>query len=143
MLEEIGLRGFALRRLLARHSALTATLIVAIPWALVHFALIVLHPPDGRAALAEGLSLLAMAVPHTWVFIKSQRNVWVATILHWAFNVMGSVAGPYRAVPEAESFWYMTVSACVIAAALILFDWRTWFARPAGTPASKAVPSAA
>ena len=143
LFEEIGLRGFALNRLLDRHSAFTAALIVGIPWALIHFGLIVLHPPDGRSALAEGLSVLVIAIPHAWVFVRSGRSVLVATALHWVYNVSGSVAGPYRALPEAEAFWYTLVSTCLISAVLVMLDWRMWFARPAENVPGEALPSAA
>jgi uncharacterized protein len=136
LLEEIGWRGFALRRLLDRHSPFAATLIVGIPWGLIHFGLTLLALPD-RSPLVGGLTVLASAFPLTWIFVKSGRNVLVATVLHFAFNAFGSVAGPGRAISEAEALQFLLISTCLVAATLVLIDWRMWFARPAETNAGQ------
>jgi membrane protease YdiL (CAAX protease family) len=143
LLEEIGWRGFALRRSLDRYSPFVATLIVGIPWGLIHFGLTVFALSDGRSPVAEGLTLLAAAFPLTWIFIKSGRNVLVATALHYVFNVSGSIAGPARAISMEETVWFLLASTCLVAAVLVLIDWRMWFARPTETKAGTAVPSAA
>lgn len=131
LVEEIGLRGFLLERLLERHSPVVATLIVSVPWALVHFALVTLFPPDGRSAIAEGISVFAGAIFISWIFIKSGHSVLVATVGHWAFNVFGSVTGIYNVLPESEAFWFFTLSTCLVSVVLIAIDWKLWFAQPA------------
>jgi membrane protease YdiL (CAAX protease family) len=141
LLEEIGWRGFALRRLLDRYSPFTATLLVGVPWGLIHVGLTLAALPD-RSALIGGLTVLAGAFPLTWIFIKSGRNVLVATALHFALNASGSVAGPGRVVSEAEALWFLFASTCLVAAVLVLIDWRMWFTRPAEIKANKAVLSA-
>ncbi|MCZ7544238.1 MAG: CPBP family intramembrane metalloprotease [Anaerolineae bacterium] len=62
LLEEIGWRGFALRRMLDRYSPFTATVIVGIPWALLHVVLFVLFVPDA-SPIAEGLVVLPSRFP--------------------------------------------------------------------------------
>jgi uncharacterized protein len=138
LLEEIGWRGFALRRSLDRYSPFVATLIVGIPWGLVHFGLTLLALTDGRSPLIGGLAVLASAFPLTWIFIRSGRNVLVATVLHFVFNASGSIVGPARVVGEAEALLFLTASTCLVAAALVLIDWRMWFARLAVTNAGQA-----
>jgi membrane protease YdiL (CAAX protease family) len=142
LLEEIGWRGFALRRSLDQYSPFVATLIVGIPWGLIHFGLTLVALPD-RSPLVGGLTVLALAFPLTWIFIRSGRNVLVATVLHFVSNAAGSVAGPARVVGEAEALLFLTASACLVAAVLIVIDRRIWFARPAETKVSTALPSAA
>ena len=142
LLEEIGWRGFALRRSLDRYSPFVATLIVGIPWGLIHFGLTLFFMPD-RSPVAGGLTVLALAFPLTWIFIRSGRNVLVATVLHFVSNAAGSVAGPARVVGEAEALLFLTASACLVAAVLIVIDRRLWFARPAETRVGAAVPAAA
>jgi membrane protease YdiL (CAAX protease family) len=136
LLEEIGWRGFALRRLLDRYSPFTATLMVGIAWGLVHFGLTLFLMPD-RSPVAGGLAVLAAAFPHTWIFIKSGRNVLVATVLHFVFNAAGSVVGPARVIGEPEALLFFAASTCLTAAAFILIDRRMWFARPVGTHAGE------
>jgi uncharacterized protein len=140
LLEEIGWRGFALRRLLDHTSPVTATLIVGIPWALVHFPLYLVFPL-GNSPIAEALAVLAFAFPLTWIFIKSGRLVLVATVLHAAGNAFGSIVG-VGAIPAAEANWFQFASACLIIAVLLLIDRRLWFARPTEAKAGEVVPSA-
>lgn len=127
LLEEIGWRGFALRRLLDRYSPFTATLIIGIPWALLHFALFLFFEPT-VSPVAEGLAVLVFAFPLTWIFIKSGGNVLVATVLHSGLNAFSFVAA---GIPPAVALWYIFASGCLVVAVLIVIDRHMWFARPA------------
>jgi membrane protease YdiL (CAAX protease family) len=138
LLEEIGWRGFALRRLLEQHTPFTATLIVGIPWALLHFGLWVVFVPN-VSPIGEGLAVLTLASLHTWIFVRSGRSVLIATVLHGAVNSFGSLVST-NISPE-EGIWFLLASAVLVAAILLLADWRMWFARPAETEASEMVPS--
>jgi membrane protease YdiL (CAAX protease family) len=139
LLEEIGWRGFALRRLLDQYSPFNATLIVGIPWALLHFALFLFFEPN-VSPVAEGLTVLVFAFPLTWIFVRSARNVLVATVLHSALNAFSFVAA---SIPPAVALWYIFASGCLVVAVLIVIDRRMWFARPAESKAAAVVPSAA
>jgi membrane protease YdiL (CAAX protease family) len=130
LFEEIGWRGFALRRLLDRHSPFTATVLIGFPWALLHFALFLGFAP-GVSPIAEMLVVFTFALPLTWVYVRSGRNVLVATVLHGALNAFGIVAAN---VPSADLLWLVLASAILIDAGLVLIDRRTWFARPADAP---------
>jgi membrane protease YdiL (CAAX protease family) len=138
LLEEIGWRGFALRRLLDRYSPFAATVMISIPWALLHFGLVLVFVPDG-SPWAEALVVLSFTLPLTWVFVKSGRNVLVATVLHSGMNAFSFVAAN---IPPAEALWFVLASACLIDAVLVLIDGRTWFARPTEAKTGEAVPSA-
>ena len=139
LLEEIGWRGFALRRLLDRYSPFNATLIVGIPWALLHVVLFLLFAPE-VSPIAEGLVVLAFALPLTWIFVRSGRNVLVVTVMHGAMNAFGIVAAN---IAPAEALWFVLASASVVAVVLLLIDWRMWFARPAEMQVGESVPFAA
>jgi membrane protease YdiL (CAAX protease family) len=137
LLEEIGWRGFALRRLLNRHSPAAASLIIAIPWGIIHLALVFLYIP-GRTGIWDGLAILPITFALTWIFVKSNHKVLATTVLHIALNSFTFVA---PLIPEGE--WLAVISYSLIAAILVLFDWRMWFVRPAVTSADAIVPSAA
>ena len=143
LLENIGWRGFALRRALDRHAPFVATLIIGVAWGLIHVGLAIVALTDGRSPVAEGFTVLAVAFPITWIFIKSGRNVLVAMILHYVFNISGSIAGPGRALSMAETIWFLLASACVVAVFFIAIEWRKWFAQPLATNAPEVVRSAA
>jgi uncharacterized protein len=135
--EEIGWRGFALPRLLDRHSPFVATLITGIPWALLHFALF-LYAAPGASAVGEMLAVLSFALPLTWVYIRSGRNVLVAAVLHGAMNAFAIVG---TSIPPAETLWFVVASSCIVGAFLVLIDWRMWFTRRAETTTGHAAPS--
>jgi membrane protease YdiL (CAAX protease family) len=137
LMEEIGWRGFALRRLLNRHSPIAASLIIAIPWGLIHVLLVFLYVP-GRTGLWDGLAIFPIAFALTWIFVKSNHMVLVATVLHISLNTF-TFAAPL--ITEGE--WLAVISYSLISAVLVLLDWRMWFARPAETKVGEAVPSAA
>jgi membrane protease YdiL (CAAX protease family) len=126
LLEEIGWRGFALRRLLDRHSPFAATLAIGIPWALLHFALFLFFAP-GSSAVAEMLVVLTFTLPLTWVYVRSGRSVIVATVLHGSLNAFGIVAAN---IPPAETLWFAFASACIVDVLIVLIDWRLWFTQP-------------
>jgi membrane protease YdiL (CAAX protease family) len=137
LLEEIGWRGFALRRLLKRHSPVAASLIIGVPWGLIHLLLVFLYVP-GRTGIWDGLAILPLTFALTWIFIRSSHRVLVATVLHISLNTFTFVA---PLIPEQE--WLAVSSFSLIAVVLILMDWRLWFARPAETQVGETVPSAA
>jgi uncharacterized protein len=85
--EEIGWRGYALPTLQARHSALVASVIVGVVWA-------VWHVPK---FLTEGsaqdfpfpiflLDTLAKAILFTWVYNSTRGSLLMVTLLHAALN---------------------------------------------------------
>jgi membrane protease YdiL (CAAX protease family) len=135
LLEEIGWRGFALWHLLERRSLLTASLMIGIPWALLHFVLFAMFVPEG-SPLAEALVVLAFAFLLNWSFVRSGRKVLVSTTLHGALNAFAIVGA---AIPPAEVLWFVLASACLIVAAVTLLDRRIWFAGPEKTAERQAV----
>lgn len=85
--EEIGWRGFALPRLQARHSALVASLVIGIVWALWHI------PKFLTAGSAQNYSFslyvvdtVAKAVLFTWVYNSTRSSLLTVTLLHAAMN---------------------------------------------------------
>jgi uncharacterized protein len=89
--EEIGWRGFALPRLLSRHNALAASLILGVLWALWHLPLVGLWT-EGSAMYLQPVWLLLVDIPakavlFTWVFLHTRGSVLLAVQLHGATNL--------------------------------------------------------
>ncbi len=89
--EEAGWRGFALPRLQARHSALVASLGLALAWALWHIPLF-FYRPGYTSMSAAGivgwfLSLLTGAVLLTWLYNESRGSILVVAFFHAAIDV--------------------------------------------------------
>jgi membrane protease YdiL (CAAX protease family) len=90
--EEVGWRGFALPRLQAQRSALGATVLLSIAWALWHIPLFLYRPgymsmgPTGAAAWF--LSLLTGGVLLTWLYNESRGSLLVVALFHAAVDVV-------------------------------------------------------
>lgn len=89
--EEVGWRGFALPRLQAKHSALTATLLLTLGWAVWHAPLFLYRP--GYVSMGLGgslgwlLSLLTGAVLLTWLYNESRGSLLVVAVFHASIDV--------------------------------------------------------
>jgi uncharacterized protein len=138
LLEEIGWRGFALRRLLDRNSPFVATLLIGIPWALIHFGLFLFHEVPNTSPIAEMLTVFAWSFPLTWIYVKSGRNILVATVLHGALNGFGFLT---ISIPPAEVLWFSVATACIVDVILVLVDRRMWFSRPTQPMATQVMSS--
>jgi uncharacterized protein len=89
--EEVGWRGFALPRLQARHSALVATLLLTLAWALWHLPLFFYRPgytEMGVAGVAGWFfSLLTGGVLLTWLYNESRGSILAVALFHAAVDV--------------------------------------------------------
>lgn len=87
--EELGWRGFALPRLLTRHNALVASLILGVLWALWHLPLVwtedsvMYHQPLWLLLV----DITAKSVLFTWVFLHTRGSVLLAMLFHGATNL--------------------------------------------------------
>jgi uncharacterized protein len=102
--EELSWRGFALPRLLSRHNALAASLILGVLWALWHLPLVW---TEGSAMYLQPVWLLLVDIPakavlYTWVFLRTRGSVLLAVLLHGATN-------PFVVSPGLSSSGDLTV----------------------------------
>ena len=87
--EEPAWRGFALPRLLERHQALTASLLLGVVWGLWHLPLVF---TEGSALFGQPIWLMltdivAKSVLFTWVFLRTRGSVLLAALLHGSTNL--------------------------------------------------------
>lgn len=123
--EEYGWRGFALDRLQSRWNALTASLALGFLWGLWHLPL---HFMSGTTQevipVAEFiLKQMVGAIFYTWVYNNTNRNVFLAILLHALWNVFGGLI-PYWVTSEGR--WVNFGVELLIAAALVfIYGART------------------
>lgn len=91
--EEIGWRGYALPHLQKRHSALTATLIIGVLWALWHIPAFFYKDTYVAMGLVAGLpllllSIIAASVVFTWLYNGSGGSLLVVIIFHALFDLL-------------------------------------------------------
>ena len=129
--EELGWRRFALERVLKSRSPIEASLLLGLPWALIH--LVVLLPgmiSTGAAAFPQTLVLLALSIFLTWTYIHSGGSLLAVTLLH---GVQNGLVVLNRGLDIAEATWLMMGVFIVLALLFIYFDRRMFFARPVGS----------
>lgn len=113
--EELGWRGFALRRLQALYPAAQAALVVGVLWALWHLPLFLL--PAGPLSMADKpvvawvAGVLAQPFILTWLFNRAAGSLPVVMLYHVAANACGAWLG----VP---SEWALTALKVALAAGL-------------------------
>jgi len=97
--EEVGWRGYALPALQARYSALIASLILGVLWALWHLP--VFFNPDTLYSNLPFLQFLAYIVPFavltTWVFNSTGGSVLMAMFFHAVLNASTDL---WKTIPE-------------------------------------------
>ena len=83
--EELGWRGYALPKLLGRHSPLLAGLIVGVLWGSLHLALTLPGMINaGAPPLPTLLGLIGLSVLVTWLYIRTNGNLLLTSLLHAA-----------------------------------------------------------
>lgn len=115
--EELAWRGYAVPRLLGVMSPLRASLVLAIPWTIMH---LVLQLPggvnEGAAVWATVLSIFAYSVVLTWVFVGTGGSVLMSALVHTGLN---GVVPIMRGVDPDTSWAIRAVLAAVIAVAVV------------------------
>lgn len=132
--EEFGWRGYALPRLEARYSPVTATLVLGTLWGLWHLPVIAADPEFQHGLDAAALvpvvalslvSVIGYAFLLTWLFNRT-GSVLIAVLLHAGFNTANELLAPLP-IEAAEGAAYevlslaMTGTLVVVVAALIVF----------------------
>ncbi len=96
--EEIGWRGYALDRLLAKHSALSASVIIGVVWALWHVPLFFVPGTfqhelglDSVRFWIFSATLVPLSILMTWVYNNTERSTLSAAIVHFSGNFCGAL----------------------------------------------------
>jgi membrane protease YdiL (CAAX protease family) len=115
--EELAWRGFSLPRAMTAMSPMRASLVLAIPWALMH---LVLQLPGGINASVSWwptiVSIFAYSVILTWVFLGTGGSVLITALVHTGLN--GVV--PLMWGLNAEAAWEIrSVLAALLAVTIV------------------------
>jgi uncharacterized protein len=120
--EETAWRGFALPRLQARYSALTASLILGALWGVWHLPLVFIPGSFQSTVPFIGfvLSAVAMAIITTWLFNHSNGSVLIAAIFHGATDA--TIAYANVMTGGLRLFWIFIAVQWVAALVIILVE---------------------
>jgi CAAX protease family protein len=131
--EEIGWRGFLLRKLLERRSPLEATAIVAVAWALWHAPVYLL--PGMPLANGSYPAFIVWIIPLTflltWLWLHT-RSAWLAMVMHGAANLAGTLVFPLA--DPVPMFLFAGLGTALVALAVVVPSWRAFTTRPAVSP---------
>ncbi len=116
--EELAWRGYATQRLLSSVSPLSAALLLAVPWTLIHLVLLIPGGMnEGAAVWPTIVMIVAYSVLLTWIYVGS-GSVLVAALVHTGLN--GVV--PLMSGIDSDASWAIrAVVAAAIAIAVVAF----------------------
>lgn len=114
--EETGWRGYALPRLQRDRSALSATVILWVFWALWHLPLF-FYLYDATILVGFLLGLLAGAITFTWLYNSTGGSILLVAVWHGAFNFVTGCAACKTGTAAA------VVSTLVMVWAVVVVVW--------------------
>jgi len=115
--EELAWRGFALPRLMSMMSPLSAALILAIPWSLIHITLFLPGQWYEELAIWPGVvSIFSYSILLTWVYVRTGGSVLMTGLLHAGLNGVAPIMGGV----DADASWAIrNILAAAIAVAIV------------------------
>ena len=121
--EEPGWRGFALPRYQLKYSALTSSLIVGLIWFSWHLPLLLTNDKGGqRPPLQYFFLLLGMSIVFTWLYNGTKGSVFLAILMHGAFNTFAAFFFPIQSGEFYDRLWWFIVVLWWVAAFAIIFS---------------------
>ena len=121
--EEIGWRGYALPRLIARHGPVRASLRLGLLWALWHVPMLVSAGDSVSEMLIMLPYFLAGSILFTWLHQRTGGSLLLAVVLHVGAHLHNTSQAPHGdLVPLTLS----TVGLVSLAAALLALDRGAW-----------------
>ena len=128
LLEEIGWRGYAVRRLVTTRSAFAALLITGLPWSAIHIFFYLAQGQDAATVLQVFVLNFALTVMVTWVYLRGGQKVWIAVIVHGSQSLFSIIN---TNLPAELIMPYSVISYSLIALVIFVGDRQLWFAGPA------------
>ncbi len=126
--EELGWRGFLLRRLQSRHGALVSSIITGVFWSLWHIPMFYMEIPGmpynsmriefGIVPVVLGFMvyLIAWSVQYTWIYNNTKGSLLLMCVLHGSEFWVGSLVG----VDNTRFFFYGLTPVMVLTSAVIV-----------------------
>ena len=132
--EEPGWRGYALDGLLARQSALGASLVVGVVWSLWHLPLFFIEGTWQADQVGLGtqrfwfymITIVVEAVLYTWIYNHTARSTLAAILFHFVGNAFGEL---FALTPQAEVYNFV-IGIVAVAAVVALWGPKTLTRRP-------------
>ncbi|MCX8171972.1 MAG: CPBP family intramembrane metalloprotease, partial [Candidatus Bathyarchaeota archaeon] len=127
--EEFGWRGYALPRLLERHSALVSSVVLGVIWAVWHLPLNFMYwlGPQYVLGLSMFLSTVILfvfvSILFTWLYNNTGGSVFAALIFHTMLNLSTYVLFPVFETESGPTYYFMSIIV-VVASILWVFGFK-------------------
>ncbi|KAF5424466.1 MAG: hypothetical protein C5S44_01535 [Candidatus Methanocomedens sp.] len=130
--EELGWRGYAFDSLQSKYNFFTSSIIFGILWSLWHFPLIFVKNSYQYEIFQENIwfgvnffvSIIAMGVIISWIWIKNKKSVIVAILFHFIVNISAEILEITQITKCIE-----TVVLTVFVVAIIAIDKEMFFSK--------------
>jgi membrane protease YdiL (CAAX protease family) len=116
--EELGWRGFALPALQARFSAFTASIILAVVWAVWHLPLFFMAGTSQSQSpfVLFLLFTIPLTIVFTWLHNQTGGSILLAMLFHGAFNTTAGLVRIYMFDPWVVATWLVLAALIVTVA---------------------------
>lgn len=134
LLEELGWRGWLLRRLLLARTPLVATLIIAPVWFIWHLPKLL---SDASFAAAFAFAAIVNSTILTALWSRFSGRTALAALAHGSFNApIYFMADQFPEADAVRAFSIIVSVYGLVALAIIVSNWRWWLRGPAGGEAA-------
>jgi membrane protease YdiL (CAAX protease family) len=117
IMEELGWRGYALRKLLPNHSGLFSALFIGVIWGCIHLGLNLPGQMNaGLPWLPTILQIIGFSVILTWLYIQTRGNIVIPILFHAGQNFFVFLNG---GITLTQQLWLLTVVTTALALILI------------------------
>jgi membrane protease YdiL (CAAX protease family) len=114
--EEPGWRGFALPHLQSKWSALVASLILSVFWAMWHLPLIL----SGQIPWPLLLSIIPLAILFTWLYNGTNGSLFIVLVFHASYDALGDFVYPLFSGPDLLRNYVLSAIVASVVVLLVL-----------------------
>ncbi len=125
--EEPGWRGYALPLLLRRHSALVASAVLGVLWAVWHLPLFLV----GFIPWPDAVLIFTLSFVFTAIYLRTEGSVLIAFLLHASLNGAGEFFVPlFAGADRVRMYWILTALCAVVVVIAIVASRDRWRRAP-------------
>ena len=123
--EEVGWMGYAYEPMQSQVSALRASLVLGLIWALWHFPFFVFMMPDPLVLIPQILSLVGIRILIVWIFNNTGKSVFATIMFHAVDNTALVTFPEIMAVKPWGPAVYCGLVMIVAIVVILLWGWRS------------------
>lgn len=121
--EEVGYMGYAADPMLQRWNALSAALLIGLPWAIWHYPSIIKQGHDATWIAWGTLGTIAVRVLIVWIYNNTGKSLFACILFHTLFNVGRPLFPKDKTHNPLVDYPYVHYSIIAIIAAITVFLW--------------------